>query len=870
MRRFILVAVMILLAAAPALAQSDPAPITTQEAQKFWGSGGDPMSSLFLQQIFGNLFTVEGAEGNVVQPILPLAIGFFNILCIVVGGLLFLYNAIVGVVQTAHEGEVLGKRWSSLWAPVRVLIAVTMLMPLPGQGGYNTIQIMVAYLVDGSTRAASALWGEVAEAVISGQTPITGASPPLPVEAAQMAWSMQLCRATAVKQFSTARIAAPDGTPVTKAIRFGEGGPTDGSPYFQPLQGVKLDDSFNAKIVETFGESSGSKTLNYLTFGWLGNATGRNDLEKLEGIRTPYKVAQVPPVAFLTLPVSGGKSSMVVNNNLDALTLCGVVATPAVPQSIIDIGEAAGKDVEQAFVDAHADAIAYALKQFEKPAFAVIEAVASGKPVPNVVSDVQHTVLEMRNIMVNKLRDVLVIANDSPVSTESGAATATARERLITYVKGGYSSRACNNKVKDDGLSPVCDESAKSSSGQGWIGAGTWYMHLARLNSENHQIAESKPIVLGAPEYTDRVNGATEVAYSTRAGLVNDTPSSPLPSAKETSARYYAAGLRTWEDAASQLGAFGGEFPRTMSGDLLAAPEGNALERALDMSGFVYKVANYFSPSNWGADPMVGIVNLGHFFTELGGIGAVGGGILSLFPGVGSALGGGLLSIGTPLVIAGSLMAFILPMLPFVFWIIAVTGYFLLVAEAIIAVNLWAIAHLRMDGEGIAGEAGRQGYYLILALVLTPILMIFGFLIGMSLFKVTTTLINIGLYYVIAGMNTHAGPQWVIGIAVISIMVVLVYIVLIERSFSLTMEFPSKVLRWIGADAPLSTDEANRARFAAMAATGATAGIAPQILPTAARGVRGAASASVAGKRAAGAAVNRVRRKKISDGKSEG
>jgi len=870
MRRFILLAVMVLLAAAPALAQSDPAPITTQEAQNFWGSGGDPLSSLFLQQIFGNLFTVEGTEGNVVQPILPLAIGFFNIMCIVVGGLLFLYNAIVGVVQTAHEGEVLGKRWSSLWAPVRVLIAVTMLMPLPGQGGYNTIQIMVAYLVDGSTRAASALWGEVAEAVISGQTPITGASPPLPVEAAQMAWSMQLCRATAVKQFSTARIAAPDGTPVTKAIRFGEGGPTDGSPYFQPLEAVNLDDNFSAKITQTFGESSGSKWLNTLSFGWLGSATGRRDLEALEGVSTPYKNAQVPAKAFLTLPVPGGKSSMIVNNNMDALTLCGVVATPPIPQSIIDIGEAAGKNVEQAFVDAHAEAMEYAIKRFEKPAFAVIEAVASNKPVPNVVSDVSETVVEMRNIMVNKLRDVLVIANDSPVSTKKGAAMATARERLITYVKGGYTSRACNKKVKDDGLSPVCDESAKSNNGQGWIGAGTWYMHLARLNSENHQIAESKPIVLGAPEYTDRVNGATKEGYRTREGKVDERPNSPLMSAQETSARFYAAGLRTWEDAASQLGAFGGEFPRTMSGDLLAAPEGNAFERALDMSGFVYSAANYFNPSNWGADPMVGIVNLGHFFTELGGLGAAGGGILSLFPGAAGALGGGLVSIGTPLVIGGSLMAFILPMLPFIFWIVAVTGYFLLVAEAIIAVNLWAIAHLRMDGEGIAGEAGRQGYYLILALVLTPILMIFGFLIGMSLFKVTTTLVNIGLYYVIAGMNTHAGPQWVIGIAVISIMVVLIYIVLIERSFSLTMEFPSKVLRWIGADAPLSTDEANRARFAAMAATGTTAGVAPHVLPNAARGVAVGYRTGASGGRAVGAAVNRMRPKKASDKKPDG
>jgi conjugal transfer/type IV secretion protein DotA/TraY len=253
-----------------------------------------------------------------------------------------------------------------------------------------------------------------------------------------------------------------------------------------------------------------------------------------------------------------------------------------------------------------------------------------------------------------------------------------------------------------------------------------------------------------------------------------------------------------------------------------------------DVSSWAVALAEYYSPRNFDADPMVGIVEMGHNLTRIGGVLAAGGGLASL---ASDTVGGLMSTIGVPLVIGGSVMAFIIPMLPFLFWIVGVTGYFLLVAEAIIAVNLWAISHLRMDGEGIAGEAGRQGYYLVLALTLTPILMIFGFLVGMTLFKVTTTLVNVGLYQVIQGMNTDGGLTWLVGIFVIVVMSILVYLVLIERSFSLIMELPSKVLRWVGADAPLSAGEGDRIRLAAAGAATTTAGAVAPVSGGIARGV---------------------------------
>ncbi|RMJ20577.1 hypothetical protein PHISP_08553, partial [Aspergillus sp. HF37] len=127
------------------------------------------------------------------------------------------------------------------------------------------------------------------------------------------------------------------------------------------------------------------------------------------------------------------------------------------------------------------------------------------------------------------------------------------------------------------------------------------------------------------------------------------------------------------------------------------------------------------------SDPMVGITNLGNEMVEMAGY------LMAAIIGVGfTPFGGpGIATMFTPLVgilmLAGGTLAFILPMTPFLFWILAVTGYFLVVVEAVIAVNLWALAHMRLEGEGISGEAGKQGWLMLLSLFMTPSLMIFGF-----------------------------------------------------------------------------------------------------------------------------------------------
>ena len=186
-----------------AAAQSLPAQINQGSISELFGSPfGDGYSSVLLHELFGPLFpSAAGASGATVFSSL---VGYFNVFVLGIGGLLFLYNVFAGVLQTAHEGQILGRRWSSLWAPLRVLLAAALLMPAPGLGGYNAIQGTIAWLVKGSTAMASEVWSFGATQILTGSLPVTGSTPRFNGDIFKSVYRNQLCARIANHQLEAA------------------------------------------------------------------------------------------------------------------------------------------------------------------------------------------------------------------------------------------------------------------------------------------------------------------------------------------------------------------------------------------------------------------------------------------------------------------------------------------------------------------------------------------------------------------------------------------------------------------------------------------------------------------------------------------
>ncbi|MCY4197138.1 MAG: DotA/TraY family protein [Rhodobacteraceae bacterium] len=749
-----------------------PAPLAAQAASDilaaFQGTG-DQLSTDFLSRIFGCRLFPDGSNCDQQTPTAFAAvIGLFNLFSLALGMALFAWNASVGIMQTAHEGEVLGRRWSSLWAPVRTLTATAMLTPLPNMDGYNTIQVSIAWLVRGSTEAASVVWATVATLLIAHQAPVTSPGVLYNVEAIAGAWRGASCRAV-ISQ--TVGEIMGDESFVMR-------------PHYVFLPG--RDSSFVDLDTDIGGEVASPEPY----FGSLASANG---------------AAQ----AFAA--THGGSRGS---------DLCGLVYLPEPPHVIRD------SNLTNQWFDIHRERYRALQDTIDRVAHDLVGYEIAGQAnnvglTENVATAIISAGAAYHQGLENDLLNLI-----SSVPVAAGHASEDARNRMSLIISGPYSEACTRRENLDRWMRPLCES---DSNGQGWLGAGAWYMHMSRFANEVMAIVHVQPeaetvdivaatTLIGksadreATTFWERVWGGSKFSDS----LVNRV----TYMAKGMTGRWNAAAV-----VAAQRGApVDSRLIHGVFGD-----EGGGTPRVSETvrHWISLKTQDWFLPAA-DADPMAGLAEFGHALLAWGiglaaggAVGGTAGAFVNLFPvaEIADTLGGIVVVLGGALVVAGAFLAFILPMLPFLLWIAAVTGYFLLVAEAVIAVNLWAIAHLRLDGEGLAGEAARQGYYLVLALTLTPILMVFGFLIGMAIFKVTATLVGIGADVAIRGLaHDQSWLVWLVGMAVIAILLVIVYVVMAERSFSLIAELPGRILCWIGADANVSSKEDDRIRATALGA----------------------------------------------------
>lgn len=106
-----------------------------------------------LRRIFGGVVDalVTGIDPDTVAAsdnILATMFSFFNSGILIIGSLIVSYVAVMGTLNTANDGEAMGRNWSSLWTPVRIVAGGAVL--LPTASGYSFIQLVVLMF---------ALWG---------------------------------------------------------------------------------------------------------------------------------------------------------------------------------------------------------------------------------------------------------------------------------------------------------------------------------------------------------------------------------------------------------------------------------------------------------------------------------------------------------------------------------------------------------------------------------------------------------------------------------------------------------------------------------------------------------------------------------------
>ena len=122
-------------------------------AQMPFSPSQDDVTVGILGHIFGPIIDVlvKGQDPNTVAAasnLLATLFTVFNSGILVVGSIIVSYVATMGAVNTANDGEAMGKAWSTVWTPVRIVAGGAVL--LPSTSGFSFIQMLVLMI---------SLWG---------------------------------------------------------------------------------------------------------------------------------------------------------------------------------------------------------------------------------------------------------------------------------------------------------------------------------------------------------------------------------------------------------------------------------------------------------------------------------------------------------------------------------------------------------------------------------------------------------------------------------------------------------------------------------------------------------------------------------------
>lgn len=110
-------------------------------------------SIYYLGLMFGDVGNVLEGQGN---KLLGEMFGVLNTIVMSLGIVLVSYTMIMSVATTAQQGEVLGKKYSSIWLPFKSFMSISLLVPT--SSGYSLIQVAFMAVITQGVGAANQLW----------------------------------------------------------------------------------------------------------------------------------------------------------------------------------------------------------------------------------------------------------------------------------------------------------------------------------------------------------------------------------------------------------------------------------------------------------------------------------------------------------------------------------------------------------------------------------------------------------------------------------------------------------------------------------------------------------------------------------------
>jgi conjugal transfer/type IV secretion protein DotA/TraY len=348
---------------------------------------------------------------------------------------------------------------------------------------------------------------------------------------------------------------------------------------------------------------------------------------------------------------------------------------------------------------------------------------------------------------------------------------------------------------------------SKQLRDKGWAGAAIWYNRLAEMNGQVSTAIFNMPQPVKYPYLMEHVAQQKRMKNENLATADLFTPEMAdgekmtYPRAgDEQFLPAMARAFYVWENA---------KFFEPNHTEVQGKIFVDAVNAIFGTSGI------FEMRKNKDIHPLAQLSSLGKSMMEAAlrnmAVGLVGGKASQMIEGFIGAAGGGISGflgmVGKVTMAMSFTLFYVLPMLPFIYFIFGVSGWIKSIFEAIVAMPLWALAHLRIDGQGLPGPGATNGYFLLLEIFLRPVLLVFGLLASVIIFSSLVNVLNdvfdlvvenvSGANFEDSGLLTEFLRSPVDQFFYTVMYVIIVYMIAIS-CFKLIDAIPNKILRWAG------------------------------------------------------------------------
>jgi conjugal transfer/type IV secretion protein DotA/TraY len=687
-----------------------------------------------------------------------------NTVLIGMASVMLTYHTISGLVATATDGTVLGEKWHSTWAPIRIVSGVASVFPV---AGYCAAQLLVIQIILASYGLANVAWNAY---LASATGSATGSENY--VVAPVMDTQTQLFDAALASQtcLDLAKwINRPAGTSqeltiqALQASQSAQYGLAGVNMFNDPGQGVTNDD--------------GS-----VTFSW-GTVCG--------AVTFP-----VPP------------SNAVSDDGALGAMQSGITEPPVTP--MMQLGVSFPSYSSNTTSDAAVNAFFTARQQ----GFATFLA-------NNLASTNTNNVAE--DIAQANVPSISNNATSSSITTDLGTAQAGFQTYMQTVTgaaatMGTGINGAALNTIKQEG-SALGWASAGSIQSQ----LVTLNEVVASAAGSTAEITMPSFGDIGSGNSSQQLAASYNAALSTIATAMNGDPAlSPASQPGTTvgsgstptvvSGDVFIKAMKAGGDPIRSIGeAMGGShviFALLTSGpgNLSALnPMGDLITEGEWIKNTGYLIEGSYLFLNGGAYAAVDAADNVSKETLIGPwIGTVPGAIASGLKGMLAAMTGLITSMSEMMIITGLMMEVVLPMMQYMMWMAAIAGLMVFAVEAVVGASFWAFSHVRADGQELVNQQQSYGYSILMNAIFRPLLTLVGLVSSSVIMAVMAQFVD--ETFALAFSNSGVGGLYD-PFAIVALFMLLFYIhyqIAVRALRTITM-LPDAILKWIGSGVSASS-----------------------------------------------------------------